>query len=127
MSSIALAGTSPNNASTDAFTVTFSEDVTGVTAADFTAVTGGTVADPGGISISGSGSVYTVTVAGVTGDGTLGLNLNNAGTGIADLAGNAIAGGFTGQVYTIEHTPPTASVAGTAVFVSQNRNLNSAR
>ena len=71
-------------------------------------MTGGTIADTG-ISISGNGASYTVTVTGVTGDGTLGLNLNNAGTGIADLAGNAIAGGFTGQVYTIEHTPPSVS------------------
>jgi VCBS repeat-containing protein len=118
VSSINLASSSPNNASSEAFTVTFSESVTGVVASDFTAVTGGTVTDGGGISVSGSGASYTVTVGGVTGDGTLGLDLNSSGTGIADLAGNAIAGGFTaGQVYTIEHTPPAA---GTLSFVTDN-------
>ncbi len=38
-----------------------------------------------------SGSVYTVTVSGITGNGTLGLNLVNNGS-IHDLAGNNLAG-----------------------------------
>ncbi len=109
VSSIATAGSSPNNAASDQFTVTFSEDVTGVDASDFTMTPTGTVADTG-ISVSGSGTTYTVTVDGVTGDGTMRLDLNSSGTGIADAAGNAIAGGYTsGQVYTIEHTPPSVS------------------
>ena len=108
-SSIATAGASPNNATAETFTVTFSESVTGVTSADFAAATTGTVADTGITVTPVSGSVYTVTVNGVTGDGTLGLNLNASGTGIADAAGNAISGGATGQLYTIEHTPPAVS------------------
>jgi hypothetical protein len=104
-----VAGT-PNNGSSEAFTVTFSENVTGVDSTDFTAVAGNTVADTG-ISVTAvSASVYTVTVNSVTGDGSLGLNLNGSGTGIADTTGTAIATGFTGgQTYTVDHTPPTVS------------------
>jgi hypothetical protein len=109
VSSIHLAGSALNDASSEAFTVTFSEGVTGVDSTDFTAVAGNTVADTG-ISVSAvSASVYTVTVNGVTGDGSLGLNLNASGTGIADAAGTAVPGGFTGQTYTVDHSAPTVS------------------
>jgi trimeric autotransporter adhesin len=111
VTSIHLAGSTPNDGSSEAFTVTFSENVTGVDNTDFTATVGGTVTDTG-ISVTGSGAVYTVTVNGVAGDGTLRLDLNSSGTGITDAAGNA-AGGFTaGDVYTIEHTPPAVTSVG---------------
>lgn len=109
VSSINTSNANPGNASSETFTVTFSEGVAGVDASDFTVVTGGSVADTGIVVTPVSGSVYTVTVNGVTGNGTLGLKLNASGTGIADLAGNAIAGGFTGQTYTIDHTAPTVT------------------
>jgi hypothetical protein len=110
VSSINLAGSTPNNASSDDFTITFSEAVTGVDATDFSAAATGTIADTGITVTPVSGSVYTVTISGVTGDGTLGLDLNGSGTGIADLAGNAISGGYSnGQTYTIEHTAPSVS------------------
>jgi hypothetical protein len=123
ISSINRTGTTPNNGSSETFTVTFSESVTGVTTNSFqladTGSASGTIA-----SVSGSGSTYTVTVSGVAGDGTMGLNLKGSGTGITDLAGNAITGGaFTGQVYTLDHTPPTVT-AITALGASPN-NANS--
>jgi hypothetical protein len=60
--------------------------------------------------VSGSGASYTVTVSTGSGSGTLRLDLNGSGTGIQDLAGNPITGGFsTGEVYTITET--------TAVFL----------
>jgi len=100
-------GSASTNATSVDYTVTFSESVMGVDTSDFT-VTGvgatGTVA-----SIIGSGSTYTVTVNGITGTGTLRLDLNNAGTGIIDAPGNAIATGFTsGQTYTIDTVAPPA-------------------
>jgi len=55
------------------FTVNFSEPVTGVDTSDF-ALSGGN--SSGTISsVTGSGSSYTVTVTGVSGNGTLGLSL----------------------------------------------------
>ncbi|PZR34236.1 hypothetical protein [Caulobacter segnis] len=99
-----------------AFTVTFSEAVTGVDASDFVLAATGTAA--GTIaSVTGSGSTYTVNLTSVSGEGTLRLDLKSAGTGVADVAGNAIAtGGATGQTVTIDSTPPglptIAAVAG---------------
>jgi hypothetical protein len=98
-------GPSLTNATTLQFDVTFSEPVTGVDLGDFATVVTDTVS--GAFSISGSGAAYTVTVTGVSGDGTLGLNLSNA-SGIADLAGNGLTGTpVTGQSYAVDHTAPT--------------------
>jgi Domain of unknown function (DUF4347)/SdrD B-like domain/Bacterial Ig-like domain len=115
VSSIDTVGSSPNNASTDQFTVSFSDflgAVTGVSTSSFTLAETGTA---GGTinSVSGSGDSYTVTVTGVTGNGTLGLNLKSSGTGISDAAGNSPTAGFTGQTYTIEHTPPSVTSINT--------------
>jgi len=99
---------SPTNATSVTYTVTFSEPVTGVDGSDFTVVGTNTVA--GVVSnVSGSGSVYTVTVGSVSGDGTLRLDLNTSGDAITDAAGNAVSVGFTGDTYTIDHTPPVVS------------------
>jgi hypothetical protein len=83
----------PDSATTSApsvgFTATFSEAVTGVDLADFTlAITGTTVATITQVTAVSS-SVYTVTVSGITGAGTLGLNLVDNGT-IRDLAANPL-------------------------------------
>ena len=77
------------NASSVSFTVTFSEPVTGVNPTDFQVVETGTVGNTLTQVTPVSGSVYTVTVSGITGDGTVGLNLVDNGT-IHDLAGNPL-------------------------------------
>src|SRR5207248_2648749 len=72
---------------------------------------------PSGTSIStvtGSGASYVVTASSGSGGGTLGLNLVDNDT-IIDTLGNKLGGtgngngNFTGQVYTIDKTAPTAS------------------
>ena len=83
----------PTSATTSAasvgFTATFSEAVTGVDLADFIlAITGTTAATITQVTAVSS-SVYTVTVSGITGAGTLGLNLVDNGT-IRDLAANPL-------------------------------------
>ncbi len=107
VSSITATGASPTNATSIGYTVTFSEGVTGVDNTDFTATVSGVTTT--GITVTPvSSSVYTVTVNGVSGNGTLRLDLDSSGTGIADLVGNAISGGFTGgDTYTIDQTAPT--------------------
>ena len=57
------------------FSVTFNQPVVGVDASDFQLVTTGTVAGGTISSVTGSGDSYTVSVTGITGTGTLGLNL----------------------------------------------------
>ncbi len=82
------------------FRVTFSEAVVEVDATDFTPVFTGTLAGSISNITPVSPSLFEVTIGPVTGEGTLRLNLNASGTGIADPAGNALPGGFTtGQIY----------------------------
>ena len=111
--SINTIGSNITNASSVQYAVTFSVNVTNVLAADFTLATNGAAGTIA--SVSGSGSIYTVTVNNVSGNGTLGLNLvdNNS---IVDQYGDPLGGpalgdgNFTGQLYTIDNTAPTISI-----------------
>ena len=105
---------SATNATSVQYTVTFSENVTGVGTDDFVLSKTGT-ADGTVAGITGSGNTYTITVNGISGDGTLRLDLKNSGTGIVDPAGNPVAGGYAGgQTYTFDHTAPqVTSIART--------------
>ena len=115
VSSIDRAGSNPTNASSVSWTVTFSETVSGVDAADFDLVPTGV----SGASISNvtpvNGSTYTVTADTGSGSGSLGLDLDDDDS-IADTATNKLGGtgtsgagdgSFTGQVYTIDRANPT--------------------
>jgi hypothetical protein len=110
VNSINRSGATTTNTNSVTYTVTFSENVTGVDASDFTIVTTGTVSNTSLTVTPVSGSVYSVSVIGVSGNGTLGLNLNASGTGITDVSSNPITGGFIGQIYTIDRTTITPSL-----------------
>lgn len=110
VSSISRDGAASTNATSLDYIVVFSEAVTGLDATDFTLSSTGT-ANGTIASISGSGDTYTVTVNGVSGEGTLKLDFNGAGTGVNDLNGNPVSGVFTsGQRYTVDTTPPSATI-----------------
>ena len=109
----------PTNATTLTQTLTFTEAVTGFDANDLSITRTGT-ANASVASVSGSGTTYTVTLNGVSGDGTIRLDLKASGTGITDAAGNAINGGATGTVTSIAQLPsqpelpaPPPSMGGT--------------
>lgn len=107
-SSIARVGATPTNATSVAFTVTFSEAVTGVSASNFTLATSG-VSGASIASVTGSGATRTVTVNTGIGSGTVGLNLT-ATTGVSDVAGNTLAATgipLNGPTYTVDKTLPT--------------------
>ena len=79
------------SASSVNYGVTFSAPVIGVDPTDFAlALSGITATTP--VVVSGSGAAYTVTVNGISGSGTLGLNLVDDGS-IKDGAGNPLQGG----------------------------------
>jgi len=103
VSSITRVSANPTNAASVQWTVTFSEGVTGVDASAFTlaasGLSGAFISD-----VTGSGATWTITANTGIGSGTLGLNQTSAGS-VADLAGNALSGTFTGEVYTISATP----------------------
>src|SRR5437773_1979205 len=65
------------NATSVTYTVTFDQAVTGVDATDFHLTLNGSVQANTPVAVAGSGSSYTVLVNGISGNGTLGLNLVN--------------------------------------------------
>jgi 4-hydroxy-3-methylbut-2-enyl diphosphate reductase IspH len=95
------------------FLATFSEGLSGVDIADFTLTTSGSVTgtitsvtfpDPD----PGTNDKYEIKVSSIAGSGSLRLDLRDSNTGITDIAGNPISGGFAGgQSYTIDKTSPT--------------------
>jgi hypothetical protein len=108
VSSIVRASANNTNATSVSYTVTFDDSVAGVDKTDFlltpTGTAAGTIA-----SVSGSGTTYTVTINGISGDGTLRLDLKSSGTGITDANGNTVAGYTSGEPYTFDHTAPAVS------------------
>ncbi len=115
VSSIDRAAADPTIASSVSWTVTFSEDVTGVDSSDFALSSTG-LTGPAIGPVLGAGDTWTVTAATGTGSGTLGLNLVDDNT-IIDVASNPLGGpggildgAFTGQIYTIDRIAPTVTV-----------------
>ena len=107
--SLNLVGSIPSNASTASWTATFSETVTGVDPTDFALARSGTVGATLTQVTPVSGSVYTVSVSGISGNGTLGLNLidNDSiknSTNVTLGGAGVNNGNFSGQVFTIDAT-----------------------
>ncbi len=129
----------PTSAGSVDFNVTFSTEVSGVDASDFTptatgALTGATIQN-----VTGSGGAYTVTVGTGSGDGTLRLDVLDDDS-IQDLSGYRLGGegagngNFTaGEVYTVDKTAPLATSSlradadpTTAAIVNFNVNFTEA-
>jgi len=108
--SINRVGSSPTNAGSVSYTVTFAAAVTGLSTSNFALATTGSVTGASITGVSGAGTTYTVAVNTGTGDGTLGLNLVNA-TGTSPGLSNTLP--FVGQVYTIDKTAPTVTITST--------------
>jgi hypothetical protein len=117
--SITRAASSPTNAGSVTWTVSFSENVTGVDSADFALVNAGLGGTPAitGVTPAGSSSAFTVTASTGAGSGTLGLNLvdndsikNGANQTLGSEAGGA-NGGFTGQAYVVDRANPTNALS----------------
>ena len=102
------------------YAVTFDEPVTGVSAAAFQVVTTGTVSASPALAVTASGSSYQVTVSGIAGAGTLGLNLVSP-TGIVDAYGDELSSAssgmnIVGELYTIAPAVSLAITAPTGTF-----------
>jgi len=99
--SINTADPSPTSAATVHWTVVFSEPVTGVAASNFALVASG-LTGTSITGVSGSGTTWAVAASTGTGTGTLQLKLSS-GSGIKDLATNALGGTipFNGQTYSV--------------------------
>lgn len=115
VSSITPASGAAAGATSVDFTVTFSEWVNNVSTDDFTLVGTGSASGTIASVSASSGSEITVTVNGISGNGTLKLNLN-ASTNISDAAGNSGPAAFTsGTTHAVAIlTAPGAPTIGTA-------------
>ena len=87
------------------FSVTFNQDIIGLDPYDFYLATTGTVSGGTISSITGSGANYIVNVTGITGDGTLGLNL-------VDLPSISALPSFAGQATFDTGTAPISVTLG---------------
>jgi Regulator of chromosome condensation (RCC1) repeat len=121
VSSINRANSNPTNTTGNVdWTVTFSEDVTGVDTGDFALANNALGASPeiSGVTQGANASVYTVTATTGSASGTLGLDLSDNDS-IKDTANNPLGGtglangDFDGELYTIDRSAPT--VTGAAV------------
>jgi uncharacterized delta-60 repeat protein len=122
--SIQRANTNPTNTANVNFTVNFSEAVIGVDEGDFSLTTSG-ISGTDIDGVSGSGSVYTVTVNTGSGNGTIGLDIPYSfPASITDLAGNPLDGlpYYGEEDYTIDKTvsSPTGTYTPTATDISTN-------
>jgi hypothetical protein len=100
---------SPTGGSVVDFAVHFSEEVQEFNdIADLVIAVTGTVTY-GGVTISGGPQDYTVSITGVTGDGTLSLAVSTA-SDVEDLTQNPFEFSVTSALVTIEHTAPTVSI-----------------
>lgn len=112
VSSVNRVTSTPTNATSLSYQVTFSEAVTGLSNSDFTsALVSGSFVSTG--TVTGFSTlnniVYTVTVGSINGNGNIKLNVNTGGT-IIDAYGNLLTVGFTaGQEYSVDQIVPTAT------------------
>ena len=116
--SIVRVDPNPTTAESLRFAVTFSENVSGVDAGDFALNVTGNMTGVSVTDVSGSGSNFIITVSTGSGDGTIRLDILDNDS-IQDEVGNPLGGSgtnngdfLTGEIYTIEKTPPyvTASL-----------------
>nr|NLU60581.1 hypothetical protein [Pseudomonas sp. BIGb0427] len=100
---------SPSNAGSVRYNVTFSEAVSGVDTSDFSLVFSGTANGSISSVTSLDGRTYSVLVSGLSGVGSLRLDLNSSATGISDAAGNSLSNGQSGTSYQIDRVAPTVN------------------
>ena len=114
VSSIVVSGSPGSGDTTMAFTVNFSEAVTNISTDDFTLVGTGSAAGSIASVSASTGSSVDVTVTGISGSGTLKVNLNG-GTNIVDGVGNAVPAFTGGNTHTVNIlTVPGAPTIGSA-------------
>ncbi|MHA6493530.1 DUF4347 domain-containing protein [Pseudomonas borbori] len=92
---------SPTSATSVNFTLTFDEDVTGVDVGDFSIVGSGSAVGTLQSVVQLDARTYRITVANVSGSGSLGISLNAAGSGIGDAVGNSLTTNISSQVYAL--------------------------
>lgn len=109
--SLKRADPSPTTAASVGYTLTFSEDVTGVDASDFTLVASGQINGESLVSVSGGPKIYNISVSTGSGSGSLRLNLVDNDSIVnataTPLGGPGLDNGYLfGEIYIVR--PSTA-------------------
>ena len=97
------------------YTVTYSDanfSSSTLTAGNITVNSSGS-ASAGSVIVTGSGTSRTVTLSGITGDGTLGISISAATA--SDLAGNATPAAGPSTTFSVDNTAPTISISAPSV------------
>ncbi|MGS0763184.1 S-layer homology domain-containing protein [Syntrophomonas curvata] len=76
----------------------------------------------GTLGVNGTGLTRTVTISGITGNGTLGISIA-AGTA-SDMAGNAAPGAGPSTTFTVENTPPNITTQPDSSTVTAGNNAS---
>ena len=111
------------NSSIITYALEFSEPVTGVGQADFTQVTTGTASGLSPLSVVGNGRLYTVSVTGIDGNGTLRLKLIDDGT-IRDGNGNRLTSLGAAPRFFDQQNRVVDFVPGSMATADLNADLN---
>ncbi len=104
---------SPSVTRTNSGSVTYTMTYTGVDTitlanADISLAKTGTA--NGTVAVSGTGSSRTVTISGITGDGTLGISV--AAATASDVAGNQATAAGPSTTFVVDNTPPAVTISG---------------
>lgn len=102
------------------YTVTFNEDVQAVSTDDFT-LTGTGTATGSIAEVTGSGTVFTVTVNNLSGDGNLRLDLTGSNN-ITDASGNNAEAFNSGESIYFDTVPPVISSSNIAITGASGTN-----
>ena len=114
VSSIVVSGSPASSDTSMTFTVNFSEFVSGVSTDDFSLVGTGSAAGTIASVSASNGTSVDVNIAGISGTGTLKINLNG-GNNIVDGVGNTAPAYNSGNTHTVNIiTAPGAPTIGTA-------------
>ena len=101
------------------YAVTYSDanfDTSDLTSANITLNATGTAL--GTVSVTGSGTSYTVTISSVMGAGTLGISI--AAARATDLAGNTALASTASATFTTDNTAPTVTIGAPSVTITAN-------
>ena len=96
------------------FKAIFSEDVTGVDLTDFEVILTGAATGSLSTISQVNARTYDITVNGISGEGTIGLNLKNDQS-ILDAANNPLVGIFTGEVYVTNLSPTDITISSSNI------------
>lgn len=107
VSNIVLLDPAVNNLDSVRFNVIFSEKVSVLDPASFAVFFNGSTRLAIDSITSLDGQTYTLVVSGITGQGSVGLVVS--GSGIVDVAGNALSGAVGPILYTIDRVAPTVT------------------